>query len=261
MAILGNEAVLTNSADSRISWYVSPRILAVTLLALALLALPLDLPLARACLDGDLPGDLARVVYLSEIFAHGAGVFVLLMTAFVLDVGNRRRLLRVGLCALCGGVFANGVKMLVARTRPDDFNLDGSILASFQGWLPILGMNAVEEWDRSMQGFPSAHAATAVGFALGLAAVYPRGRYLFFGFAALASFQRIVSGSHFLSDVFVGAAVGCLAAAFMRQGSFLGRFLDAWEARIPASSAPSVGGPAYHSSTRPAVSTLLSHNE
>ena len=57
--------------------------------------------------------------------------------------------------------------------------------------------------------FPSAHAATAVGLAIALGVLYPRGRWLFIAFAFLAGLQRIEAQAHFASDVLAGAAVAC----------------------------------------------------
>jgi len=261
MANLGNEENLAGSNRRGDFLIRSPYGVALAFTLLAVLALPFDAPLARTFIEGDLPGDLVRIVYLSEIFAHGGGVILLLLTAFVLDVANRRRLVRVGMSALCGGALANSVKMLVARTRPDDFNLNSNILASFEGWLPFLGLPSAEEWDHSLQGFPSAHAATAVGFALGLAMVYPQGRRLFLAFAALASFQRMVSGSHFLSDVLVGAALGIVGAAILRRGAFLGKYFDAWENKTSTPTTLPVHVPGQYGGSQPAVSTLLSQNK
>jgi undecaprenyl-diphosphatase len=68
-------------------------------------------------------------------------------------------------------------------------------------------------YGHALQSFPSAHAATAVGLAIGLSALHPRGRWLFAAFALLAVVQRIEAQAHFSSDVLAGAAVGCAAAA------------------------------------------------
>ena len=63
-----------------------------------------------------------------------------------------------------------------------------------------------------MQSFPSAHTATAVGLAIGLSWMYPRGRWLFAVFAALVACQRMQSCAHYLSDTLFGATVGFLVA-------------------------------------------------
>ena len=60
------------------------------------------------------------------------------------------------------------------------------------------------------------------------------------GFAALAGAQRVLDNAHFLSDVFWGAAVGCIFAPLCVYGSRLSRVFDRAR-RTVARSAPSLG--------------------
>ena len=55
-------------------------------------------------------------------------------------------------------------------------------------------------------------AVLAVGLAVMLSSLFPRGRVLFSVMAILVGMQRIVVSAHFPSDVFAGAAVGWLVA-------------------------------------------------
>ncbi len=82
-----------------------------------------------------------------------------------------------------------------------------------------------------LQGFPSAHTATAAGFAAALIWLYPQGRLLFTVLAVLVGCQRIVSGAHFPSDVCFGAAAGCLAATFFLYVGRLPVWFDRLESR------------------------------
>ena len=102
--------------------------------------------------------------------------------------------------------------------------------------------------DSGLQSFPSAHTATAAGLAMGLAWLFPRGRWMFSALAALVACQRVVVGAHFPSDTMVGAAVGCVVAACFIDRRVLGPHFDAWEARqrdvqrttdVPRTSVPS----------------------
>ncbi len=93
-------------------------------------------------------------------------------------------------------------------------------------WFPLLGNGSSE------QSFPSSHTATAAGLAIVLAYFYPRGRWFFPALAALAGFQRVTEQSHFLSDVFWGAAVGCIFAPLCVYGSRIARRFDVLEARL-----------------------------
>jgi membrane-associated phospholipid phosphatase len=64
-----------------------------------------------------------------------------------------------------------------------------------------------------VQSFPSAHSATAVGLAIGLSWLYPRGRWLFAAFAGLAILQRLDADAHYCSDVLAGGGVAFVVAA------------------------------------------------
>jgi membrane-associated phospholipid phosphatase len=202
------------------------------IIALGCLALPLDLPVARWFQDpvpkSDLiphcPKDIKRCLAFGETYAHGFGVACILLAIFALDPARRIVLPRVAATAFGGGLLADLMKLLVARTRPHDFNLAGSITDTFGPLLP-LGKLASGE-----QGFPSAHMATAFGLTAALIWLYPRGRWLFPVFAILAGGQRMSSESHFLSDVFWGAAAGCLSASLFLPGGFLAAWFDRLEA-------------------------------
>jgi membrane-associated phospholipid phosphatase len=157
-----------------------------------------------------------------ETFGNGIGVAVILVTVFVLDPSRRVYLLRVIECAYGAGLAANGLKLLIARTRPNGFNYLGDVWTTFGAWFPGSSAGSVG------QSFPSAHTATAFGLAAGLAWLYPRGRWLFFTFAVLVGCQRIQSGMHYLSDVLAGAALGSLIAlAFYKCG-----LLPGWMDRL-----------------------------
>ncbi len=181
---------------------------------LGLAALPLDLPIARWFHDGHCPAEILRWLSFAETYAHGFGVACILLTVFVLDAGRRRLMPRALAIALGAGVTANLLKLSVVRARPHEFNLGGdySVLDTFGQWLPL---HHVVSGDRS---FPSGHMATAVGLTAALVWLLPRGRYLFPLFAILAGCQRMSSGSHYLSDVVWGAAVGTLAMALFLPG-------------------------------------------
>lgn len=56
--------------------------------------------------------------------------------------------------------------------------------------------------------FPSGEATAAFALAAALAAIWPNGRIAFFALAILGAVARLISGSHFLSDVSGGALLG-----------------------------------------------------
>ncbi len=177
----------------------------------------LDGPFARYDAGG-VPGDLLRLVQLSEVFAHGMGVGMILIAMWVLDPHRRLHVPRVAGLAYLAGLTANVCKLLVTRQRPKAFDLSEAVVSSFRG---IPGNAGSSE----LQSFPSGHAATAFGLAFALSLTYPRGRYLFALLAVLAASQRVLSGAHFLSDTLAGAGIACFVAAVLRERLF-------WDARV-----------------------------
>jgi membrane-associated phospholipid phosphatase len=189
------------------------------------LVLPFDLPVAKWSLEGNCPDELAKWFSLCEAVAHGFGVAAILVAVVVLDPRRRHVLPRLIAASFGAGLLANVTKLVVARVRPHSFPFDGTVSDTFSHWLPL--WNAGSQF----QGFPSAHMATAAGLAVGLAWLYPHGRWLFLVFAASAGGQRVVSGDHFISDVFWGAALGSCFAMCLVNGGPLARWFDRLEGR------------------------------
>jgi membrane-associated phospholipid phosphatase len=201
-------------------------ILPGVLLLAAAGALAVDVPIARAFRDWNLSPPIHSYLALVnrfEVFGHGLGVAVLLIAVYVLDPGRRWAIPRLIACAAGAGLAANLIKMLIFRTRPYGAALDGPVWATFGQWFSAVSVGSVG------QSFPSAHTATAIGFAAGLTWLYPRGRFLFYTLAVLVGCQRIVCGAHYLSDVLIGAAAGCLVALFVLHLGRLPAWFDRWE--------------------------------
>jgi membrane-associated phospholipid phosphatase len=200
--------------------------LPVVLGLLGFAALPADLPLARWFAAGHCPGELGRLLHLAEAYAHGFGVAAILLTVLVLD-WRRRALFPRALATVVGaGLIANLLKMSLARARPHAFSLAGNVWESFGHWLPL--NHAVSDFE----SFPSGHMAAAVALSAALIWLYPRGRWLFVGFALLAGGQRLYSTAHFLSDVVWGAAVGSFSAGLFLPGGWWAHQFDRLEAYL-----------------------------
>ena len=197
---------------------------AAVLAGVGVAAMAIDVPLATWVQLGKCPHIIEKLCTLSETFGHGLGVLIIVITIGVLDPWHRYAIPRILTAALGAGLLANVFKLLVGRTRPLHFDLREPGLDSFSEWFPLLGNSA---WDQS---FPSSHTAVAAGLAIVLAYYYPRGRWLFPAFAAVAGFERIVDQYHFASDIFWGAAVGCIFAPLAVYGSVLSRTFDRLEA-------------------------------
>jgi membrane-associated phospholipid phosphatase len=186
-------------------------------------ALWVDLPVARWVDEGGFRrlGDFDSLVIWSEIYAHGVGVSVILLVVFVLDPAHRRHVLRLGVLSLGAGLVANVAKLLVTRERPYLADIGKTSFETFHG-----GMFPPSH---QFQSFPSGHTAAAVGLAIGLSWLYPRGRWMFFTFAAIAASQRWANRDHFVSDSCGGAAIATCVAAFVLGSSAVQRWFDRFE--------------------------------
>jgi membrane-associated phospholipid phosphatase len=191
-----------------------------------------DVPVASWFRTHRLPGDLARLVDLSEAFAHGLAVAVLLGVTASLDPVLRRArrwpaaridILRLVAAAYGGGLAVDVVKAVVTRVRPRAADLTAvasvfdtvgaTVAAGAVGAGGFVGKSA------DLMSFPSGHAAVAAGLATALAWKYPHGTLTFAALAAAAAAQRVVSSAHYPSDVAFGAAVGVAVAALCLGGS------------------------------------------
>jgi len=197
----------------------------IGLAAGAVAALAVDLPIAQwlAHDPSPLPKILLRVVDWSEAFAYAVGVGLFALAVYLLDPGRRVTLPRLLTMSWGAGLIADLAKLTIQRSRPREFDYQGGVLDTFG---PLLNLGN----GHGSQSFPSAHAASAVGLAVALTWLYPRGRGLFVALAALACLQRLTSGAHFLIDVLAGAAVGYWFAQWCLGRSWMGRHFDDWEA-------------------------------
>jgi membrane-associated phospholipid phosphatase len=222
---------------------------ATILLLLAFPALLVDVPLARWCLADHVPGDIERLLNAAEGFGHGLGVLLIIGVIHQLDPARRWTLPRLLAASLGAGMAANLVKMTIERARPHHFDFVGGALGSFGHWFPFASAGS------GGQGFPSAHTATAVGFAAALMVLYPRGRIVFALLAAMVACQRMASGAHFLSDTLCGAAVGCLAAHAVLHSGPVARWFDRAESKWrTAAGAPAA--PAGNMAAEPTLSPV-----
>lgn len=192
------------------------RLLALSFLfgVAAMLALSLDRTVAIWFQKHHLPGELARLVRLAEVFGWGGGVALIILTATRLDPRSWRIALPLAVHSFGAGLTADAIKLFVARTRPHATLDVASVSDTFVTALPLLNIDALKNgWGHHVQSFPSAHAATAVGLAIALSTFYPRGRWLFAIFASLAMVQRLEAHAHYLSDVLAGAAIAFFVAS------------------------------------------------
>jgi membrane-associated phospholipid phosphatase len=206
---------------SSLSTAVPAALIALTLLSIALI----DLPLASFAKSGSLPDGIDKFLEAAEHFGTFYGHALIFLAIWALDPAHRRSIVRVAATAWSAGLAANVVKLCIARTRPKYFDFD-----SLGGGHGFLGFAPGLPGGSKIQGFPSAHTATAVAFAIALAHVYPRGRSIFLLLAGLVGLQRIATSSHFASDVLAGAFVGWIVGHFFTSSNSLTHRLDSFEA-------------------------------
>jgi membrane-associated phospholipid phosphatase len=200
-------------------------------------ALPIDLPAALWFMEKRCPAMLHKFVSLAEVVSHGLGVAAVLLLVWVLDPARRKSVIRLGTMSLGAGMIANGLKMLLARRRPYHFDYQGGPLETFGDWLP---------WGAGgsgYQSFLSSHGAVAAGLALGLAWLYPHGRWLFAMYGAFGVAQRLVADAHYVSDVLWGCGLGLLWGAVCLSPKLLGRLFSRFEAGPAPEREPPLDGP------------------
>ncbi len=198
---------------------------AIALILLGGAAFVVDCRLALWSLEGRWPRLVRELLTVSESFGHGMGVFLILVTLGVLDPSRRWALPRVAALSLGAGILANVIKLLIVRTRPRAFGFEGDVWTTFGSWFPLASAGS------GGQSFPSGHTATAVGLAIALSWLYPRGRYLFAVLAVLVALQRIQSGSHYLSDTLVSAGLAIILGLALFHVGPAGRWFARREAR------------------------------
>jgi membrane-associated phospholipid phosphatase len=184
--------------------------LLVLLAALTPAGFFVDMSLARWAFSKGVPGDLKHVVQLSEAFAHGSGVILILLAAASLDPRSWRVLPRLALGSFGAGLLADALKLVFARRRPNVSDvMNTEVWDSFLGFFAWRNASSLQDaLSRDIQSFPSGHAATAAGLACALGRLYPQAAWFFVLLTVLACFQRIAGEAHYLSDVLAGAAVG-----------------------------------------------------
>jgi len=101
-------------------------------LVVAAAALSVDVPITKFCRQERVPDLVRELLSFAEVFGHGLGAACILLTAFVLDVGQRRRLIRTAVSVVGAGLVANLVKLAVGRMRPRASAVD-HIWDSFTG--------------------------------------------------------------------------------------------------------------------------------
>jgi membrane-associated phospholipid phosphatase len=196
-------------------------------IALLLIALPLDRPIAAAMHRGGLDAQvrehpISAVVKLSGTFIFTAVVAILgLLTRQCRPIQS----LLIVLAGIASGINAP-IKWLVGRSRP---------FKGFDGPNPPYPFHLEPLW-HGVHGlfyqrdlcFPSGHACTAFALATAVALVRPKWGWVLFVLAVLVGAERILENAHYLSDVIGAAGIGAGATLIVW------RLLRKWLAREPS---------------------------
>jgi membrane-associated phospholipid phosphatase len=144
---------------------------------------------------------LARLSDIGDRLGKGESLIILSLLLLAVGYGLKypqwkdagwQSLIAHGLAALS----ANILKHAIGRPRPKFMHAGNLELHPTSG----------SGWD----SFPSGHAAAAFAVATVLAAKFPRVRWPIFAVAVAIAASRIVRGSHYLTDVAGGTALGCV---------------------------------------------------
>jgi membrane-associated phospholipid phosphatase len=213
-------------APLALPWTYTRSLLLIGLFICSVLVLPFDIEISRSLGITNWPGDAVRAMRLTEFFAHGFGVTLILVAVFALDPSRRYALIPVVIAQLLTSLLVHVVKLTVIRWRPADFfDLSKPETSSFVSWLGWLDPASNQSWNltSATQSYPSGHSAAVVALALSLTWLYPHGRMLFLTMAILGCLQRIMFHAHWPSDVLLGATIGYLVAMLVLNSRFARR--------------------------------------
>ncbi len=179
----------------------------------------LDLPVSRWCVThGELPrflDYLLNEVKIFEMFGELPGVFLFMTGIFLLDPENRKSLFRFGLAILASSTATAIFKLLIFRCRPRTFFGETFVFPNETVWQSFCGVELIGHPVKETMSFPSGHSACACAFALAMFWLYPRGGILYFFIAFGVMCQRVISGAHYPSDTFVGAAIAFMVGSLV----------------------------------------------
>ena len=200
----------------------------ITMLAVPMVML-IDISVARWFHNHPFPREVGSMLDLMLFFSHGTGIFLILVGVLMLAPRRRWHVPRLAALAMGAGAVATIAKMFVLRPRPHVLNLDIATYDLAMLWKFDWELEQVASFTASTRAFPSGSTATATALAVGLWVVLPRGRFLFATLCLGTFLQRLHCGSHFLSDVIGGTAIGLMWSYACFHPRLLGNLFDKME--------------------------------
>ena len=189
-------------------------------------------------------GDLRRELEALQQFGQFAMSVVVAAGVWLLARPRARRLLDWLAGAVVCGLSITAIKLMVGRPRPslgDPYFATGPA-----GLYPVpsgAGFRMESSWTSGydLASFPSRHACFAALAAVFLCKIAPRLRPLAVVLAGIVGTARVVTGAHFASDVFVGAAIGYAVGVLATRDSWGVRALDAaWRRLVDPHATPAL---------------------
>ena len=185
-----------------------------------------DISISRWFLGRSMPGDMAKTIELTEVYAHGIGVIFILIMILYLTPRKRWCLPRLASLAFGAGAVAVLVKTFVLRARPSYLNLEMASYEAAWRWTFDWSLDHVAAFESGVRSFPSGHTAIATGLTIGLCLMFPRGRAIFILLLALSMANRLASFAHYTSDLMGGLAIGLLWSYICLSPRLLGALFD-----------------------------------
>ena len=215
----------TESAQFRVTrllWLAAISILIVPIATL------MDVPIARWFAQDPLSRETKDILEHMEVYAHGFGVFLVLVCIIQFAPNVRWHVPRLATLALGAGAVATLTKLFIIRPRPHSrfINLDSPLQDSAWAWSFDWSLSQVADFEASRRAFPSANVAAATALTVGLIVVLPRGRWLFTALCIGTVIQRLNSGGHFLSDLVGSISIGLGWAYVCYHPALLGSLFD-----------------------------------
>jgi len=191
--------------SSRFTALASIALFVAALLAIFYCLLEIDIPLARFLRSVHVEW-LDQANRVGNRLGSGTVLFAISGALLTLGViGGWVRLRQAGLQGLiahaAAGLTVQVLKHVIGRPRPRFLHAGGFQLGPL--WGPSL--------ETGLDSFPSGHTAAAVAVAIVMARRFPAAAKLSYAAAGFVAVTRILSGSHFPTDVVAGAMVGMLA--------------------------------------------------
>ena len=239
---------LTNNSSLSLPLGRLPWKLLVGMLIATIAAVFLDEPISTVARAVNLPGDVDQELRFVQQFGQVGSIILLVALVWCLQPPPiRRSLLDFGLAVALTSGIALICKMLTGRARPA-FGSPDDFLGPWWNH-----ENLESTWSQN-GSLPSSHVAASAVMATWIWIVFPRIRWVGAVLLVLVAVARIRFGSHWPSDILLGAALGITIASLCINRLLGTRLLDLiWRTFVDRKASPAWPDVAAAISTQPAA--------